>query len=94
MPSLTAFSRSINSTDAAPSLICEELPAVTEPRTLNAGRNLPKISSVVSALTPSSCVKVIVSSCSLLFAPTVRNVTSTGTVSSAKFPAANAFAAR
>ena len=50
------------------------------------------MSSVVSALTPSSCAKVIVSSCSLLFDPTERNVTSTGTVSSAKFPAPNAFA--
>src|SRR5690625_6144479 len=34
-PSATAFSRFINNTDAAPSLICEELPAVTDPVTEN-----------------------------------------------------------
>ncbi len=41
-------------TAAAPSLICEVLPAVTVPPTLNAGFSAAKAASEVSARTPSS----------------------------------------
>ena len=44
----------ITITKLEPSLVCEELPAVTEPFTAKAGFNLAKASMVVSALTPSS----------------------------------------
>ncbi len=41
-------------TKAAPSLICEELPAVTLPPAANTGFNFPKTSLLVSARGPSS----------------------------------------
>ena len=43
----------INNT-AAPSLVCEELPAVTDPLLANTGRSLAKASKLVSSLGPSS----------------------------------------
>ena len=47
-PSSLAFSSLITTTAAAPSLIPEELPAVTKPPSfLNAGFNLPSVSTVV-----------------------------------------------
>src|SRR5699024_11786197 len=61
-PSASAFSRFMTRTDAAPSLICDELPAVTVPVTENAGLKLAKTSIDVHGRTPSSVSKVIVSS--------------------------------
>ena len=40
-PRESAFSRLITSTAAAPSLVCDELPAVTVPLAANTGRSLP-----------------------------------------------------
>ena len=51
--SLTIFSL-ITITKAAPSLVCEELPAVTQPPAANAGFNFAKASLEVSARGPSS----------------------------------------
>ena len=55
-PSESAFSRSMTITAAAPSLVCDALPAVTDPVTEKAGRNLLRISIVVPSRTPSSVV--------------------------------------
>ncbi len=44
----------ITITKAAPSLVCDELPAVTVPFTANAGLSFAKASTFVSARTPSS----------------------------------------
>jgi len=44
----------ITITKAAPSLVCELLPAVTVPFTANADFNFESASKLVSALTPSS----------------------------------------
>ena len=51
--SFTIFSP-ITITKAAPSLVCELLPAVTIPFTAKAGFSFAKPSKVVSLLTPSS----------------------------------------
>ncbi len=51
-PSASAFSRAISSTAAAPSEICDALPAVTTPSGLNAGFNAASASSVVSGRMP------------------------------------------
>jgi len=91
-PSASAFSRSINNTAAAPSLICDEFPAVTVPLTEKTGFNWERTSTFVSGLTPSSWAKVTVFSTSLLFS-TVRTGTSTGTISSLNFPSRIARAA-
>ncbi len=53
-PSASACSLSIRKTDAAPSLVCEEFPAVTDPLTEKAGRSFPNTSAVVPGRTPSS----------------------------------------
>ena len=47
-PSASAFSRAISSTAAAPSEICELLPAVTLPSSLNAGFSCDSASIEVS----------------------------------------------
>ena len=81
------------STAAAPSVICEALPAVTVPPSLKAGLSWASPSAVVSRRIPSSAVKRSVRRCSLPFTrPTVS--TSTGTSSSWNLPASWAAAAR
>src|SRR5699024_4484225 len=64
-PSASAFSRSMTRTDAAPSLICDEFPAVTDPFGLKAGGKVAKTSSDVSGLTPSSVSNINVFSSTL-----------------------------
>jgi hypothetical protein len=51
-PSASAFSRAISSTAAAPSEICELLPAVTLPSGLKAGFSCESASIVVSSRIP------------------------------------------
>ena len=58
-PRLFATDLRAKSTAAAPSVTCEELPAVVEPPSLKAALNLLSPSTVVSFLIPSSCVTVI-----------------------------------
>ena len=53
-PSSSAFSRDISSTAAAPSEICDELPAVILPSSLKAGFSSASASSVVSGRMPWS----------------------------------------
>ncbi len=53
-PSSSAFSRVITRTAAAPSEICEELPAVTLPSSLKAGFSWESFSSEVSGRIPWS----------------------------------------
>ena len=84
----------MTTTAEAPSLVCEELPAVTLPRAWNAGRSFASASSDVSRRGPSSIATVI----SVAFGGppfgvcTTRVVT--GTISSAKRPASSAARAR
>ncbi len=47
MPSSAAFAADMSTTAAAPSLMPEELPAVTEPSDLNAGRSFASASGDV-----------------------------------------------
>ena len=94
-PSLAAFSADIITEAAAPSLVCEELPAVTVPFTWNAGRSLDSPATVVSGRTPSSVSKTNSFSTTLLSGPTKRSTTVSGTISSLNLPsliAAVAFA--
>ena len=81
-PSSLAFSSLITTTAAAPSLIPEELPAVTIPSFLNAGRSFARPSAVIPALGPSSVSNTTVSFFFLI---------STGTISSLNLPSALAF---
>ena len=53
-PSCSAFSRDISSTAAAPSEICELLPAVILPSSLKTGLSAASASSVVSGRMPWS----------------------------------------
>ncbi len=55
-PSRAAASSLVTSTAAAPSLICDEFPAVTNPSGLNAGLSVASRSRVVSGRMPSSAV--------------------------------------
>ncbi len=71
---------------AAPSEICDELPAVMMPSLENAGRSLPMPSAVVSPRTPSSSVTSIGSP--------LRWGTDTGVISASKRPFFAASAAR
>ena len=56
-PSSSAFSRAMSSTAAAPSEICDELPAVTVPSSLNAGLSAASASRVVSRRMPWSVAR-------------------------------------
>ena len=58
-PSSSAFSALMTSTADAPSVICDELPAVILPSSLNAGLSLASVSAVVPSRIPSS--RVIIS---------------------------------
>ena len=53
-PSASAFSRDISSTAAAPSEICEELPAVILPSSLKAGLSCDSVSMFESGRMPWS----------------------------------------
>ncbi len=72
-------------TAAAPSDIWLLLPAVNTPSLVKAGRNLPRLSMVVSARMPSSA--------SMTWVP-LRLFTSMGTISFLKVPRSVAAAAR
>ena len=76
---------------AAPSLVCEELPGVTIPPASNAGFSLPSAWSEVSARGPSSFLNTSLEWVGLPLKVVMG--TSTGTISSSKFPAAWAFSA-
>ncbi len=74
---------------AAPSDICDELPAVTVPLTWNAGFSAASASIEVSARGPSSILKMI--SVRLGLEPFgVVKLTGTGTISSSNLPASMA----
>ena len=77
-------------TAEAPSLVCEELPAVTVPLTWKAGRSLANASIEVSRRGPSSVSKTI----SRMFAAPSTRRTVRGTISSLKRPASIAAMAR
>ena len=57
-PSCSAFSRDMSSTAAAPSEICDELPAVILPSGLNAGLSCESFSRLVSGRMPWSVTYV------------------------------------
>ncbi len=59
-PSASAFSRAISRTAAAPSEICDELPAVMRPSGLKAGLSCESFSSDVSGRMPWSAVKPLI----------------------------------
>ena len=86
----------VTSIAAAPSEICEALPAVTVPPSSNAGRSPASTSSVVPGRIPSSCDTVTAPSPS----PSAQSRTApsaprtTGTISSANAPDSRAAAAR
>ena len=90
--SFTNSSLIIN-TNAAPSLICDELPAVTLPSEAKTGFKFPNAAVLVSALGPSSLVTVydLVS----FFPFSLMNVCSTviGTICLSNLPSACAFSA-
>jgi hypothetical protein len=90
-PSSCAFFSDITIAAAAPSLVCEELPAVATPSVETAGFSLPRASSDVSARGPSSLLKVFFTR----FGFPLNTVLSTsiGTISSSKWPAACALIA-
>src|ERR1041385_8388513 len=85
MPSCRALSAVITTVAAAPSEVCDELPAVTVPLAWKAGFRLPSASLEVSARGPSSTLKTI--SIRLGFDPLgVVKLTGTGTISSSNLP--------
>ena len=93
-PSAWAFSADITTAAAAPSLICEELPAVTAPRAWNAGLSLASASSEVSRRGPSSVSKAILRVCGLSFPFRLTSITSRGIISSLNLQPAIASSAR
>ena len=80
---------------AAPSLICDELPAVTVPPARNTGRSLASAAVEVSRRGPSSTAKAVsvTPGAPPPLAPSTMR-TGTGTVSSANRPASIAAIAR
>ncbi len=86
-PRALAFSSLMMRTAAAPSVICDELPAVTLPSGLKAGFRLARTSAVVSGRIPSS-----VAMTSLVAAPS-SSLTASGRISRSKRPSAVARAA-
>ena len=65
-PRAAAFSSLMMSTAEAPSVICDELPAVTLPSGLKAGFRLARTSAVVSGRMPSSWVEHLVGDLALV----------------------------
>ena len=94
IPRDSANSRSITSTAAAPSLVCDEFPAVTLPRAAKTGRSFASASSEVSARGPSSVSKIVSEVRTLPPSSTQVSFTGSGTISSLNLPAAIAAAAR
>ena len=88
-PSAAARSSLMTSTAAAPSEICDDVPAVTAPSSENAGRSDASLSRLVSRRTPSSLASLppVPSGAS-----SVR--TGSGRISLAKRPSSVAWAAR
>ncbi|CNI50888.1 Uncharacterised protein [Mycobacterium tuberculosis] len=80
-PSWSAISAVVTSSAAAPSEICEELPAWITPSSVNAGFSPASFSTLVPRRTPSSAVTISPSS------------TKTGTIWSVKAPPSWAAAA-
>src|SRR5690606_26348049 len=92
-PSSWALSADMTTTHAAPSLVWDELPAVTVPPCLKAGLSCARASMEVSRRIPSSWVKVTVSLTARRPSKRTRS-TVTGTISSWNLPASVAAAAR
>ena len=88
-----AFSSLMMSTAEAPSVICDELPAVTLPSGLNAGFSLASVSAVVSGRMPSSAVTISSVSMSLPVSLS-SGLAWTGMISLSKRPSSVAWAAR
>ena len=84
-PSSAAFSALMISTADAPSVICDELPAVILPSSLKAGLSLASVSAVVPSRMPSSAVII-----SALPSTSI----GTGTISLSNRPSSAAWAAR
>mmetsp|Transcript_9402 Transcript_9402/g.12796 ORF Transcript_9402/g.12796 Transcript_9402/m.12796 type:complete len:311 (-) Transcript_9402:77-1009(-) len=82
--SFTIFS-DITKQNAAPSEVCEEFPAVTEPSAANTGRKRANPSGEL-ALGPSSVSTMLVFSCRFSFSSKKMCFTSTGTISSLNRP--------
>ena len=85
-PSCSALAADVTTTAAAPSEICDALPAVMVPSFANAGRRLPSDSLVVPGRTPSSV--------STRIGSPLRCGISIGAISSASRPSFMAAAAR
>ena len=95
-PRSRACAADITMTAAAPSLVCEELPAVTVPLAWKAGRSLASASADVSRRGPSSTANAIwrvIGLAPLPFEPST-SAAVTGTISSVKRPASIAAIAR
>jgi hypothetical protein len=73
------------STAAAPSVICDELPAVTLPSGLKAGFSCASVSAVVPGRMPSSAVTRSFDSMTFLVSLS-RRFSATGTISFSKRP--------
>ena len=95
-PSCAARSAATTMAAAAPSLICDELPAVTVPPARKAGRSPASAAADVSRRGPSSTSRVVSVTCGAPLPPPAPSTlrTGTGTVSSAKRPASIAATAR
>ena len=95
-PSSAAFSSLITNSAAAPSLSGQELPAVTEPPSLNTGFNAASPSIVVPGRGPSSLVTTV--SGTSISLPSLSTSlcagTVTGTISESKCPDSTAATAR
>jgi hypothetical protein len=95
IPCAFAYSDETSTSAEAPSLVCEELPAVTEPDTWKAGASFPRASRDVSRRGPSSVSNGTSRDSGtppVGDAPTLRTVT--GTISPANRPASMAAIAR
>ena len=92
-PSAFARSSEITTAAAAPSDVCDELPAVTVPLAWKAGFNFASASIDVSARGPSSALNSISVFFGFDFASGAVKVTGTGTISCSNCPAACAASA-
>src|SRR5512137_844037 len=85
-PRALAFSAVMSRAKAAPSVICEELPAVTDPPALKAGLSLPRSATVVGQRTPSSVSKTTASRMRFPLASFLYFQAWMGTISSLNLP--------
>jgi hypothetical protein len=83
----------ITITKAAPSEVCDEFPAVTEPPMANTGLNLDNPSTVVSVRIPSSVATTNSRVFFFMFSSTYVSFTVIGTTSSLNLPSFQAAAA-